>query len=101
MTDPTPEQIEAVARAIEPVLHRHAMAVVSGKGHDFDLAVELARALSSTDQREEERERIVAWLRSPQGKGSEEGVDWADGFADAIERGDHLPSPPVGDEGDG
>ncbi len=34
-------------------------------------------------------EEIVEWLRSDIGKGSEEGTDWADTFADAIERGEH------------
>ena len=37
-----------------------------------------------------EKERIVVWLRSDVGKGSEEGADYADAFADAIERGEHL-----------
>ena len=30
-------------------------------------------------------ETIVKWLRSEQGKGSDAGVDYADGFADQIE----------------
>lgn len=36
-------------------------------------------------------QRIVEWLRSDTGKGSEEGADWASTFADAIESGEHLP----------
>jgi hypothetical protein len=39
-----------------------------------------------------ERERIVTWLRSDVGKGSEDAVDYANDLADAIERGDHLPN---------
>lgn len=34
--------------------------------------------------------RIVEWLRSDTGKGSEEGADWASTFADAIEADAHL-----------
>ena len=39
---------------------------------------------------EKERAAVVDWLRNPAGKGSEDWVDAADEFADAIEAGDHL-----------
>ena len=43
---------------------------------------------------EKERAAVVAWLRNPTGKGSEDWADAADEFADAIERGDHLKGTP-------
>jgi len=36
--------------------------------------------------RREALEEIKKWLRSPEGKGSDAGIDYADGFADQIER---------------
>lgn len=61
---------------------------------DAALIVELRNALphllNTRATGEGERKLIVDWLRSDVGKGSEEGVDYADGFADQIEAGAHL-----------
>jgi len=55
-------------------------------------STEIARAVAPmliAHGRELEKAEVVAWLRSDVGKGSEVGVDYAEGFADAIERNEH------------
>ena len=49
------------------------------------------------EAREDERAKIIAWLRTDNGKGTDEGADYADSFADQIQNGVHLSTPSAPD----
>ena len=81
--------IFALVRAAE-LLEAEADSWGNAAGHPERAQAATIRALIERERNGGERAQIVAWLRTEQGKGSEGGVDYASGFADAIEAGAHL-----------
>ena len=54
---------------------------------EFGRKENLVSAWNTRTPQDDSVARIVAWLRKPEGKGTEEGCDYADSFADQIEAG--------------